>query len=353
MKTLEEIALLVQGRIVRGDSNTNLVSVTPLDKAEEGTLSFLTKSKYLPHLKTTKAAAVLIAPAMLEKADVAEHAAIIEVDRPYVAFARVAQIFAPRVPQPEGIHPSAAIDESAQVHENVSIGPFVYVGPKAVVEEGVVLYPGVHLEADAKIGPGSILYNHAVVRHGCRLGAHCILHPGVVIGSDGFGFAQQPAQDPKDLENLEHVKIPQVGDVVIEDNVEIGSNSCVDRGALGSTVIKSGTKIDNLVQIGHNVELGRNCILVAQSGVAGSSRLKPAVTLAAQAGISGHIEIGAGALVYGQSGVAQDVGAGEKVMGTPAIAAGSFFRNSVHFAQLNKLVARIKKLEKQLLAKEK
>ena len=352
MKTLEEIAQSLDGRITHGDPKTILTSVQPLDNASEGALSFITKSKYLADLEHTKASAILIAPAMLKKANPPADLAIVEVARPYVAFARAAQIFAPKIPQPEGIHPSAVIDETAKVHEGVSIGPFAYVGPKAEVGEGAVLYPGVHLESGAKVGPATVLYNHAVVRHDCQVGSHCIIHPGVVIGSDGFGFAQQPAADPKDLDNLEHIKIPQVGNVLIEDHVEIGSNSCVDRGALGSTVIRAGTKIDNLVQIGHNVELGRNCILVAQSGVAGSSRLRPAVTLAAQAGIAGHLEIGEGALVLGQAGVAQNVAPGDKVMGTPAIAASSFLRNSVHFAQLNKMQARIKKLEKSIQAEE-
>jgi UDP-3-O-[3-hydroxymyristoyl] glucosamine N-acyltransferase len=353
--TVDEVAQLVQGRLVRGDAAQALYRVQPLDKASDGSLSFVSKTKYLAHLKDTKASAVFLSAPMIKKAQdsISKHVAVIEVGRPYVAFARAAQAFAPRTPQPEGIHSSSVIDPSATVGADVSIGPFVYVGPQAVVGEAAVLYPGVHIEAGAKVGPATVLFNHVVIRHGCQLGARCIIHPGVVIGSDGFGFAQDPGEQAEDLAKLEHVKIPQVGDVVIEDDVEIGSNSCVDRGALGTTKIMSGTKVDNLVQIGHNVEIGRNCIIVAQSGVAGSSRLESGVTVAAQAGIAGHITIGEGALVYGQSGVAQNVSAGKKVMGTPSIPAGRFFRNSVHFAQLSELVARVKKLEKQLKSEDK
>jgi UDP-3-O-[3-hydroxymyristoyl] glucosamine N-acyltransferase len=222
----------------------------------------------------------------------------------------------------------------------VAIGPFVYVGPRARIGAGAVLHPGVHVQADASVGAGSVLYDHVVVRHGCHVGARCLLHPGVVIGADGFGFAPD-ARGPVPV----HVKIPQVGDVVIEDDVEIGANSCVDRAALGTTRIGAGTKIDNLVQVGHNAELGPGCILVAQSGVAGSSRLGAAVTLGAQSGISGHLRIGAGSVIYGQSGVMKDLPPSSHAMGSPATTKAEFFKSVVRQGKLDSLFARVKKLE--------
>jgi UDP-3-O-[3-hydroxymyristoyl] glucosamine N-acyltransferase len=189
-----------------------------------------------------------------------------------------------------------------------------------------------------------VLYDHVVVRHGCVVGARCILHPGVVIGSDGFGFAQDASAE----RGVEHLKIPQLGDVVVEDDVELGANCCVDRAALGTTRLGAGSKIDNLVQIGHNVELGRGCILVAQSGVAGSSTLGDGVVLAAQAGISGHLEIGAGAMVFGQSGVMNDVEPKGRMMGSPAVPQAEHFRTLVRIAKLDSLFSRVKKLERLL-----
>jgi UDP-3-O-[3-hydroxymyristoyl] glucosamine N-acyltransferase len=199
------------------------------------------------------------------------------------------------------------------------------------------------VEQGASVGAGTILYNHVVIRHRCRVGAQCILHPGVVVGSDGFGFAQDGG---------EHVKIPQVGDVEIEDAVEIGANCCIDRGALGTTRIGEGTKIDNLVQIGHNVQIGPRCLLIAQSGIAGSSKLGRSVILAAQAGVVGHVEIGDGARVLGQSGIMRSVEPGESMMGSPAVPQKEHFRTLVQLGKLDSLFKRVKKLERLLGTEE-
>jgi UDP-3-O-[3-hydroxymyristoyl] glucosamine N-acyltransferase len=343
-RTVGELATLVGGRVLFGDSERWLSRVMPADSAAPDAVTFITKPKYLPHLATAQAGAVLIAPAMLERAPpIATGVAVIAVDHPYAAFAKAAQLFAPPVPAPSGIHPSAVIDPGAELGSGVAVGAFCMIGPGAKVGAGAVLHPGVHLEANSTVGEGSILYNHVVVRHGCTIGARCVLHPGVVIGADGFGFAQEI-----EAREVRHLKIPQIGGVVIEDEVEIGANSCVDRATLGTTRIGAGTKIDNLVQVGHNVEIGPGCILVAQSGVAGSSRLGKAVTLGAQAGISGHVTVGEGSLVYGQAGVINDVPPGEKVSGAPAIPAGEFFKQVVRIGRLEELLERLKKLEKRI-----
>ncbi|MBI2377518.1 MAG: UDP-3-O-(3-hydroxymyristoyl)glucosamine N-acyltransferase [Deltaproteobacteria bacterium] len=340
-KTVGELAELVGGRVLRGSSAARVRRVAPLDLAEADSVSFVSKPSYLPHLATTRAGAVMVSPAVADKAVVGAGTTLIVVLQPYVAFARAAQIFAAKAPRPEGVHPSAVIE--GEVGPSVSAGPFVYVGVGAIVEEGCVLYAGVHVESGARIGAGSILYDHVVVRHGCVVGERNILHPGVVIGTDGFGFAQERGED-----GVEHVKIPQTGVVVLEDDVEIGANSCVDRAALGVTRVGRGTKIDNLVQVGHNVEIGPGCILVAQSGVAGSSKLGRGVILGAQSGVSGHLSVGDGAVLLGQAGVIKDVEAGDKVAGMPARSSTHYFKDQLRVQKLAELTNRVRELEKKL-----
>lgn len=341
-KTVAELAAIARGKLIRGDGSAVVVRVAPTDRATSDAITFVSDPKYLGHLEKTRAAAVLIAPEVMNGIALPETLAVILTESPYAAFARVSQALLERVPQPEGIHPSSVIDPSAVIGRDAAIGPFVYVGPRASIGEGAVLHAGVHVEEGASIGAGTILYNHVVVRHRCRIGSQCVLHPGVVVGSDGFGFAQDGG---------EHVKIPQVGDVEVEDAVEIGANCCIDRGALGTTRIGEGTKIDNLVQIGHNVQIGPRCILVAQSGIAGSSKLGTSVILAAQAGVVGHVEIGDGARILGQSGVMRSVEPGESMMGSPAVPQKEHFRTLVQLGKLDSLFKRMKKLER-LLGKE-
>lgn len=337
------------GRVVRGDPEVRVRRVMPTDLAEPDAITFVTKARYVPALASTRAAAVMLTPEMVaaQLDSIPERVVVVEVARPYVAYARAAQHLAHRVPGPEGQHHSAVVEPTAEVSSEAALGPFVYVGPGAKVGAGAVLYPGVHVHAGAQVGEGTVLYDNVVIRHGCRIGARCILHPGVVIGADGFGFAQEPGPD-----GVEHVKIPQLGDVEVEDDVEIGANCCVDRGALGTTRIGRGSKIDNLVQIGHNVEIGAGAILVAQSGVAGSSRLGKEVILGAQSGISGHLEIGDRALVHGQAGVMESLPEGAVVVGAPAVDKREFFKTVVRTRKLGDLFDRVKELERRLAAQE-
>ncbi|MCC7384303.1 MAG: UDP-3-O-(3-hydroxymyristoyl)glucosamine N-acyltransferase [Deltaproteobacteria bacterium] len=342
-RTVAELAEAVGGDLVRGDPTRALGRVMAVDAAAADAVTFVTKPKYLPLLEATQAGAVLISRALLEERApaIAAPAAVIAVANAYTAFARAAQLFAPAAPAPApGVHPSAVIDATASLGSEVAVGAHCWIGPGAVIGDGASLHAGVHVEARARIGAGTILYNHVVVRHGCEIGARCVLHPGAVIGADGFGFAQDI-----EAEETRHLKIPQIGTVVIEDEVEIGANSCVDRAALGVTRIGRGTKIDNLVQIGHNVELGPSCILVAQSGVAGSARLARGVILGAQSGVSGHIEVGEGATVYGQAGVMEDLAPHQKVAGSPAVTAAEFFRSVVRVGKLEEVMSRLKKVE--------
>jgi UDP-3-O-[3-hydroxymyristoyl] glucosamine N-acyltransferase len=336
------LATKVGGRVVRGDPEREITRIAPLHHADEHCLSFVAHPKYLPALANSKAGVVLLESRFADAAP--GGAVIVEVDNAYVAFARASQILAPKSPVPEGWHASAVVDPAAIVDPTASLGPFVVVGARARLGAGVVAHAGVHIEAGAEIGASSVLESHVVIKTGCQVGARCVLHAGAVIGADGFGFA--PRTEGGKL--VEHVKIAQTGIVIIEDDVEIGANVCIDRAALGVTRVGRGTKIDNLVQIGHNVDIGPLCILVAQSGVAGSSALEERVTLGAQSGVSGHLRVGAGTLVYGQSGVTDDAPPDSKLGGTPAQDAGQFFRNVVRLTKLGSLFDRVRALERKV-----
>lgn len=343
--TVGELAEIVGGEVVRGDAARPVHRVMPTDRAEADAVTFVTDLAYLEKLKASRAAAVMLAPAVYARAEDAlpPDMAVISVEGPYVAYAIAAQRLAPPLPEPAGVHATATVEDGATVAPDARLGPHAFVGAGAEVGAGAVLHAGAHVHAGARVGPGTVLHDHVVVRHGCTVGARCILHAGVVIGADGFGFAPRKTPD-----GVEHVKIPQLGDVVVEDDVEIGANACIDRGALGTTRVGRGTKIDNLVQVGHNVTIGPGGILVAQCGVAGSSHLGEAVTLGAQCGISGHLKIGDGSLVHGQAGVMQDLPPKSTVVGAPAVDKRAFFRTVVQTRKLSDLFDRVKRLERAL-----
>jgi UDP-3-O-[3-hydroxymyristoyl] glucosamine N-acyltransferase len=245
-----------------------------------------------------------------------EGMALLVSPEPYRAYARIARVFYPEPAAEPGVHPSACVAASAELAEDVSIGANAVIGEGARIGRAVRIDASAVIGASVEIGEGSVIGANCVLSH-CLVGAGVHLHPGVCIGNRGFGFAMGPEG---------HLDVPQLGRVIIEDNVEIGANSTVDRGAGPDTLIGAGSKIDNLVQIGHNVRLGRGCVLVAQSGVAGSTRLDDFVVLAAQAGVAGHLHVGTGAQIGGQAGVMRNLKPGEKVVGSPAMPVKKFFR---------------------------
>jgi UDP-3-O-[3-hydroxymyristoyl] glucosamine N-acyltransferase len=266
------------------------------------------------------------------------------VDNPYLAFQQAVRVFRPDTFRPApGIHPSAVVAPGARVGEGASLGPYVVVEDGATLGRDVVIMAGGYVGARVTIGDGTFFYPHVVVREECVIGARCILHAGVVIGADGFGFA---------FDSGRYHKVPQVGNVIVGDDVEIGANTCVDRATTDSTRVGDGTKIDNLVQIGHNVNIGRHCIVVAQVGIAGSTRLEDYVTLGGQVGVAGHIVIEKGAMVGAQSGVSRNVSTRQVVSGTPAIPHPVWKRMSVLLARLPALFQGVKELERRLEAVE-
>jgi len=318
---LSDIVSFVSGRF-EGPSDETIDGVMPLSEATERHISFLSNPKYAAQVETTRAAAVLVANDLP-----GDSPRWIRVANPYLAMARVVSRFFAGRPAPAGISPQASIAATAKLGRNVAVGPFTAIGEDVVIGDDVVIYPNVTIEANAVIGDGTIIYPQVSIYYACRIGRRCVIHSGVVIGSDGYGFATEGGR---------HHKIPQVGIVRIEDEVEIGAGSTIDRAALGETVIGEGTKIDNLVQIAHNVKIGRNCLLVAQVGIAGSTELGEFVTVAGQSGFSGHLKIGNRVQVAAKSAVLDDVPDDTKVMGSPAVPFREFARREAHLRRLGK-----------------
>lgn len=301
-----------------GADATRLISdVRPLSEADPGQLSFLDNRKYLPQLASTRASACLVAPAFAARVP-ADTVAVVT-SAPYRAFAQALALFYPDALYPKTalsgpgdplIHPTARIEDGARIEAGAIVGREAQVGRGTVIAAGAVLGYRVCVGRDSYIGPGASLTNTLV-------GDRVIIHAGVRLGQDGFGFAMSAKG---------HLKVPQIGRVLIQDDVEIGANSCVDRGALNDTIIGQGTKIDNLVQIGHNAVLGRNCVIVAQVGVSGSTELGDFVVMGGQSGVVGHVKIGAGAQIAGSSHVKDDVAPGARMGGTPAVSLRDFAR---------------------------
>ncbi len=296
-KTLSELAHLVGGKVI-GDGDVEIWRASSIDEAGPGDITFLANPRYSAHLKSCKASAVIVgARSTLEPAGKSGRG-FLQVADPYLAFAKVFSLFAPPPRYAAGISALASIQPTAVLAAGVTVFPFVYVGDGASVGRDTVLFPGVFLGARASVGEGSVLHPHVTVREGCRVGNRVILHAGVVIGADGFGYAG---------EGVSRVKIPQAGIAEVGDDVEIGANTTIDRATFGRTSIGRGTKIDNLVQIGHNVTVGERVVIAGQVGIAGSSRIGDDVILAGQTGIANHIEIGAGAKIGPKSGILRSV----------------------------------------------
>jgi UDP-3-O-[3-hydroxymyristoyl] glucosamine N-acyltransferase len=322
------------GCTLRGDGNVDVRRVRGIDDAGPGDLTFVSNPRYVPRLAGTRASAVIVSPD-LETALPSVLAA-----NPYLAMARAVALLHPPPAPPAGVHPTAVVDPTAELGEDVHVGPLaaigarVRVGARTVIHPHVVLYPGVQVGADC------LLHSGVQVREECRLGDRVIVQNGAVIGADGFGFA-------KDAEGR-YEKILQVGTVVVEDDVEIGALTAVDRAALGETRIGRGTKIDNLVQIGHSVTIGRDSVLAGQVGIAGSTRVGDRVVMAGQVGVVGHISIGDGAIVTAQTGVPGDVEPGAVISGSPAIENRAWLKSIAVFARLPELQKRVRQLERRL-----
>jgi UDP-3-O-[3-hydroxymyristoyl] glucosamine N-acyltransferase len=334
MATLAELAQLVQGK-VQGDPRIQVVRVAPIDRAIEGDITFLANPKYLSRLKDCHASAVIVAPGV----DVGERHVIVTAN-PYLAFAKVLAFLHEGVRPATGIMPGAHVAISANIDASATIYPGCVIGERVVVGARTIIHPGVCLYDDVVVGADCCLYAQTVVREGCRLGDRVILQPSAVIGSDGFGFAP---------EGTGYFKIPQVGIVVLEDDVEIGANSCVDRATLGETRVRRGTKVDNLVQIGHNVDLGEDCIIVAQVGFAGSTRIGNHCTFGGQSAVAGHLKVGDHVTIGARGGISSDLEAPHQVMsGIPLMPHKDWLRSTMTLPKLPEMRKDLLHLKKKM-----
>ncbi|MCQ2066812.1 MAG: UDP-3-O-(3-hydroxymyristoyl)glucosamine N-acyltransferase [Bacteroidaceae bacterium] len=320
--TAKQIAEFLHGEVVGNE----LAAVNTFAKIEEGVpgaLSFLANPKYDHYLYETRSSVVLVNRDFTPARPV--EATMVRVDNAYECIAKLLALYDSMKPARKGISPLACISEKAVIGQDVYIGPFVTIEDGAVIGDGTQIYPSVTIGSGAKVGDRCIIYPSVTVYYGCRIGNRCIIHAGCVIGADGFGFA--PGANGYD-------KIPQIGSVLIEDDVELGANTCVDRSTMGQTIIRKGVKLDNLIQVAHNVEIGENTVMSAQSGIAGSAKVGSWCMIGGQCGISGHIRIGDQVKVGAQSGILGNVKSGSNRMGTPAMDYSNYMRSSVLVKQL-------------------
>lgn len=338
-----QIAALINGK-TEGDTNASVASFGKIEEAQAGQLAFLANPKYEEYLYTTNASVIIINDSLELKQPV--NATLIRVPDAYTAFATLLNTYQKMMQQQlNGVQEPSYISKSASYGQNVFIGAFAYLGENVNIGNGTKIYPNAYLGNNVKIGDNSIIHPGVKIYHDCVIGNHVIIHAGTVIGSDGFGFAPQA--------DGSFQKVPQIGNVVVEDNVEIGANTTIDRATIGSTVIKSGAKLDNLIQIAHNVEIGNSTVVAAQAGISGSTKVGKGVMIGGQVGIVGHINIGDGAKINAQSGVSKSIEPGKAVTGSPAHDYTASLRSQAISRNLPELQKRIKELEalvKQLLS---
>lgn len=332
-KTLRELAEYVDGRAV-GDEEIIITAVAGVEDAKEGDITFLANLKYRPKLQQTNASAVIVSPDV----DI-PGLNLLKVTNPYLAFAQMLTLFSQRYHPPIGIHESCVSGEDVTIGEQCAIGAHVTIGHHVKIGERTVIYPGVVIGDYVTIGADAIIYPNVSLLQEVSVGDRVIIHSGTVVGSDGFGFAPAGGQ---------YYKIPQIGTVVIEDDVEIGANVTIDRATLGKTHIHKGVKIDNLVQIAHNVVVGEHSVIVAQVGISGSTKVGKHVTLAGQVGVVGHIQIGDEVMIGAQAGIAKSVPAKAKLSGSPAVDHNLWKRSQLSLLKLPDALKTLRTMEKRI-----
>ncbi len=329
-----EIADLLQG-VCEGDPDIRVSQLAKIEEATKGTMTFLANPAYTNHIYSTEASIVLVKDDFQPEKPI--QGTLIRVKDPYGALARLLELYKKSNPEKTGLSKLAFISPRVQIAENTYIGEFAYVGEGVVLGKNVRVYPHTYIGDNVHIGDDTTLYSGVRIYENSRLGARCTIHSNAVIGADGFGFAPQTDNNYK--------KVAQIGNVIIEDNVEIGAGTTIDRATLGSTIIRSGVKLDNLIQIGHNVVIGENTVMAAQCGVAGSSKIGKNCMIGGQVGISGHLTIGNDVKIAAQTGVSSSIEDGQIIMGSPAMEAYQYKKSFVYFRNFEKLVKRIDELE--------
>ena len=336
--TAATIAGFLKGEI-EGNPDIKVNTVAKIEEGQEGALSFLANPKYEHYIYTTASSVVLVNKSFIPSGKIA--ATLIKVDNAYESFATLLRLVDQARPRKQGIHPSAVIEPTAKIGSEVYIGPYAYIGENCIIGDGCSVYPHVYLGDNTTLGVDCTVNPGVKIYHDCVIGQGCIIHAGSVIGSDGFGFAPQS-------EN-EYMKIPQLGNVILEDFVEIGANVTIDRATMGSTIIHKGVKLDNLIQIGHNVEVGENTVMAAQTGIAGSTKVGKNCMFGGQVGIAGHARIANGTKIGAQAGIPGDIKEENTViLGTPAFEIKQFIRSSIVFKKLPELKTKVDNLEKEV-----
>jgi len=333
--TASQIALLVNGKI-EGDANASVNSFGKIEEAKLGQLAFLANPKYEDHLYSTEASIIIVNESLQLKKNV--RATLIRVPDPYTAFAALLSKYQEMVTQQmNGIQQPCYIAKTASYGENVFVGAFAYLGENVNIGNNTKIFPGVFIGDNVKIGNATIIHPGVKIYKDCVIGNRVAIHAGTVIGSDGFGFAPQADGSFK--------KVPQIGNVIIEDEVEIGANTTIDRATIGSTIIRAGAKLDNLIQVAHNVEIGNRTVIAAQAGISGSTKIGKGAMIGGQAGVVGHLQIGDGAKINAQSGVSKSIEAGKAVTGSPAHDYTAALRSQAISRNLPELEKRVKELE--------
>ena len=334
-----QIAAIVNGEII-GSSSVIVTDLAKIEEGKEGTLSFLSNPKYEEFIYTTKSSICIVNKDFIPIKPLPLSLTLIKVENSYTCFAQLLELYDNLNKKEAKIEQPSFIDNSAVIGSDLYLGAFAYIGKNVEIGNKVVIYPNVYLGDNVKIGSNTVLHPGVSIYFGCKVGENCIIHAGTVVGSDGFGFAPDSERVFK--------KIPQIGNVIIENNVEIGSNCAIDRATMGSTFIREGVKIDNLCQIAHNVDIGENSALAALVAVAGSAKIGKRVMIGGQAAINGHLSIADDTKIVGQSGVVKTIKEAVTLMGTPAIPLNDFKKSSVGFRKLPLILSKLEELERKI-----
>ena len=337
----KQIAQIIDG-IVEGDENILVSNLSKIEEGTIGTLSFLANPAYSNYIYSTNASIVIVNKSFVLENPVKSSCTLIRVENAYESFAKLLELYNQINTEKEGVEQPSFVSSNAKIGENCYVGAFAYIGQNVSIGNHVKIYPHVYIGDNCKIGNNTTLFSGVKIYHDCVIGNNCTIHASTVVGSDGFGFAPN---------NEGHVftKVPQIGNVIIEDDVEIGSNSSIDRATLGSTILRKGVKLDNLVQIAHNVEIGENTVIAGLSGIAGSTKVGKNCMIGAQVGVAGHLRIANGVKIAGQSGIGSSIDKeGEILQGSPAFNIGEFKRSYVLFRGLPKLSDKVSDLTKKI-----
>lgn len=336
----EAIAALVNGT-VEGNKNVLVNALAKIEEAKTGSLSFLANPKYTEYIYSTGASIVIVSDDFKAEKELPNSCTLVRTADPYAGFSALLAAYEKMMDSESGISPQSNIAEGVKIGNNCFIDAFVNIESGTVIGDNVRIKSGCRIGKNVKIGSGTILHQNVVAYHNGVIGNHCMIHAGVILGSDGFGFAPNADNDYK--------KVPQIGNVILEDHVEVGSNSTIDRATLGSTIIRKGVKLDNLIQVAHNVEIGKNTVIAAQTGIAGSTKIGENCMIGGQVGISGHLKIANGVKIAAQSGIGNSIKKENSIVqGSPAFNIGEYKRAYVHFKNLPKMAAEFGELKDSL-----